>query len=314
MTRPGTRPTDRTVADAPDDQRSMETRSSGELAGMSIRPMRPADIDAGLRLCRATGWNQVARDWAQFLALEPQGARVAEWDGRVVGTVTTLRYGDRFGWIGMVLVDPAVRGRGLGTLLLDQAMLLLLDMPLMRLDATPAGHAIYLKRDFREEFRIRRLQATAPRGLVGPAGSRVRIMSASDLPDVIALDEQVFGARRAAMLHWMWGGAPDYAWIVRHAGTVAGYALGRHGHAFEHLGPIVASDEEAARLLAAAVLSDHPGRNFVIDAPLHTAGWLCALEDMGFREQRPFIRMSKGTGGVPGDPKRQFAVLGPEFG
>ena len=123
--------------------------------------MRATDIDDGLRLCRVSGWNQVRRDWEQFLALTPDGSCVAEHEGRVVGTVTTVRYGTRFAWIGMVLVDPAVRGRGIGTRLLDHALALLSDMPLVCLDATPAGHALYLSRGFTEEGQIHRLQGVA---------------------------------------------------------------------------------------------------------------------------------------------------------
>ena len=36
--------------------------------------MTNADVDAGLRLCRLSHWNQVARDWEQFLELAPDGA------------------------------------------------------------------------------------------------------------------------------------------------------------------------------------------------------------------------------------------------
>lgn len=283
-------------------------------AAVSIRAMRPSDIDDGLRLCRASGWNQVARDWAQFLAIEPHGARVADWNGRVVGTVATLRYGQRFGWIGMVLVDPPMRGQGIGTLLVDQATSLLADLPLVRLDATPAGYGLYLQRGFSEEHWLCRLHATIPAGLVAPRTRHARRMTAGDLREVIALDEQVFGASRAVMLRWMWAGAPEYAWVANRYGTIGGYTFGRHGYAFDHLGPVVAVDEGTAGVLARACLRAHAGREFIIDAPLHGQAFLRSLEAMGFREQRPLIRMGKGGGGLPGDPSRQFAILGPEFG
>ena len=42
--------------------------------------------------------------------------------------------------------------------------------------------------------------------------------------------------------------------------------------------------------------------------------WMQFLEQAGFREQRPFIRMHRG-GRLPfGELRLQFAVLGPEFG
>ncbi|AMY08618.1 putative acetyltransferase involved in intracellular survival [Luteitalea pratensis] len=51
------------------------------------------DVDAGLRLCRLSHWNQLARDWEQFLRLTPDGATVATDEaGVVIGSVATVRY------------------------------------------------------------------------------------------------------------------------------------------------------------------------------------------------------------------------------
>ena len=278
---------------------------------VAVRPMRADDIDAGLRLCRAAGWNQVARDWHQLLALTPGGALVADVDGRVVGTITTTRYEARFAWIGMVLVDPAARGRGIGTRLLDEGMALLRDLPQAGLDATPAGYRLYLGRGFAEQRRLHRLQATAPPDPGTPAA--VRPMQADDLAAVSALDRPAFGADRSAMLRWMWEGAPEYAWVALAGGRPAGFVLGRHGHAFEHLGPIVAPGAGMARDLAAACLHGGVEHAFVVDVPVEPAGWVSSLDALGFRVQRPLIRMATGTARLPGDAS-QFAILGPEFG
>jgi GNAT superfamily N-acetyltransferase len=275
--------------------------------------MRATDIDAGLRLCRLSGWNQTRRDWEQFLALNPGGACVAEYEGHVVGTVTTVRYGSRFGWIGMVLVDPAFRGRGIGTRLLDHALVLLSDMPLVRLDATAAGHDLYLTRQFVDEGLINRVEAVGP-VVPSSAPDGVRPMAERDVPQVFALDQQVFGADRGLMLQWMWQGAPEYAWVSYSGDCMTGYAMGRHGHAYEHVGPIVAGEDETACRLVRACLGANSTAPFVIDAPAGHPSWQRSLEAMGFRHQRSLLRMAKGTGHIPGDMARQFAVLGPEFG
>ena len=46
--------------------------------GVSIRSMTPADVAAGLALCRASHWNQTEQDWRFFLTEAPHGALVAE--------------------------------------------------------------------------------------------------------------------------------------------------------------------------------------------------------------------------------------------
>jgi len=72
--------------------------------------MTVSDISAGLSLCRSAGWNQQEIDWKIFVALSRYGNKVAVNDsGEVVGTVATITYEDRFSWIGMVLVDPAMK-------------------------------------------------------------------------------------------------------------------------------------------------------------------------------------------------------------
>ena len=139
-------------------------------------------------------------------------------------------------------------------------------------------------------------------------------MRSQDIGDIAALDELVFGANRIAMLRWMWQGAPGYAWVAERGGRLAGYTFGRHGHDFEDLGPIVAADDGMAQQLATACLSAHGGRPFVVDVPLGQSSLRQRLEALGFRYQRPLIRMARGAGAIPGDPSRQFAVLGPEFG
>src|SRR5689334_17433118 len=88
-------------------------KGKGQVGGMdhqrhdvALRPMRGGDIDAGLRLCRLAGWDQVRRDWQRFLE-GPDSSTVAAVDrDDVVATSATIRYGPRFGWIGMVLVHP----------------------------------------------------------------------------------------------------------------------------------------------------------------------------------------------------------------
>src|SRR2546425_6654350 len=119
--------------------------------------MAPSDIPAGLRLCRASGWNQLESDWRCFLELNPEGCRVVECNSGecangVAGTVATLRYEEKFSWVSMLLVDPGMRHRGIGSLLLGEALRLLADMETIRLDATPAGKLVYDKFGFVDEY------------------------------------------------------------------------------------------------------------------------------------------------------------------
>ena len=79
----------------------------------TIRQFTDHDVTAALDLCRSAGWNQLAGDWSRLIQYEPGGCWVAEVGQRLVGTVTTTRYGQDLAWIGMMLVDPDFRRRGI---------------------------------------------------------------------------------------------------------------------------------------------------------------------------------------------------------
>jgi predicted N-acetyltransferase YhbS len=280
---------------------------------MEIRQMVPADIRAGLRLCRAAGWNQLEADWRWFLELNPGGCRVAVVEGKVVGTVTTLRFGQRFGWVSMLLVDPAMRNRGIGSHLFRESLAVLEDVETIRLDATPAGKAVYDRFGFADEYLLARTRALDP-SPVAPSGPPPRPIAAADLPGIAEFDRPVFGADRGELLRRIWESAPEYGLVLESGGAVEGYILGRHGFRAEHLGPVVAADEAGAARLVAACLQTRRGKPFSLDAPQHSQPWLEWLRSAGFAAERPFIRMYRGPHRCPGLPSRQFAIAGPELG
>ncbi|MEP7231162.1 MAG: GNAT family N-acetyltransferase [Ginsengibacter sp.] len=277
-----------------------------------FRLMSNNDIAAGLALCRASKWNQLTRDWEIFLHLSPHDCLVATCDENVVGTVTTIRYQNFFSWSGMVLVDPGSRGHGIGMQLLHEALHILKNEETIKLDATPAGREIYLKLNFVDEYRIIRMSTkVVAKDLTT---SLARPLEKKDLKAIANFDREIFGADRQTLLEWMLEGAPEFAYLIEDNGEILGYCLGRHGHDFTHIGPVVAKDATMAKDLFTAALSNCIGLPVMVDAMHFNDVWIAWLSSIGFTEQRSFTRMYRGTNKFPGVPESQFAILGPEFG
>jgi predicted N-acetyltransferase YhbS len=280
--------------------------------GVSIREMTPGDIAAGLMLCRASHWNQTEQDWRFFLTAAPHGALVAQEGGRVIGTVATLPYGS-FTWISMVLVDPAARGRHVGTTLLLQGLELVGAHTTARLDATPAGEAIYRKIGFAGEYRLARwcLDA-APPIIARRAGARPLVPA--DWPAIREMDQRAFGASRLGLLQRLADEAPEYARVLLRGGAVLGYLFGCHGHNREHLGPLVADGTDTAAALVESVLAEQPDRRFYLDVPDDRREWRDVLSRLGFAIERPFLRMHRGSLTTSGHTSAIHAIAGPELG
>ena len=90
---------------------------------MIIRKMTAADIAAGLRLCRLSGWNQVEEDWRCFLEPAEGGGWLAEKDGEIVGSVFLITHSKAVAQLRLMLVEPKARGLGIGARLVDECIL-----------------------------------------------------------------------------------------------------------------------------------------------------------------------------------------------
>ena len=278
------------------------------------RLMDEADLAAGMRLSCAAGWNQTEGDWALFLRSRPEGCFVAEHEGRVVGTVTTIDYGGRVSWIAMVLVDSAMRRRGIGRRLLQTAIDSLAHCESIKLDATPAGKRLYDTLGFKDEYLLSRM-AVAAMPQIAPPNARVRAAKRADLPTLAALDSEAFGVERPEVLAGLMAMAPEYAVASEDTdGRIIGFGLGRHGRNREQVGPVVAPDETTAECLAAALFAKMRGAPVLIDVPQRHTAWLRWLRGLGFARERTFVRMYRGPNTYIGLPEHMFAVSGPELG
>jgi len=258
-----------------------------------IRLLTADDLESALGLSTAAGWNQRAADWRMLLQLAPAGSFAAVADDRIIGTAIGIDYG-AFGWIAMMLVDPAWRGQGLGARLLEAAMGAVPPEIPIRLDATPLGRPLYQRYGFEDETQLTRHVAEPSRPSVDltsdPAAGNVRGLTPADLPAVIARDDQIFGAHRRILLEWALDGAGQYAHVID-TGAGTQYCFGRSGRLFDQIGPVVAADDETAQALVSASLLAADGRAVVVDAFDRHAGFTGWLRSCGFSASRPLFRM-----------------------
>jgi predicted N-acetyltransferase YhbS len=275
-----------------------------------LRVMTSGDIPEAMRLKDAAGWNQTTLDWARFLSATPEGCFVAEYSSDVIGTAATIIYEGRFAWIGMVIVDEQYRGQGIGTALLKQAIHFLdsQKVPAMKLDATPQGRPLYGKFGFRSEYDIERwmLKRTVKENV--PENGQLSI------EEILRIDRDIFGADRSDLLRSLTREAPQLALLDTHEGKITGYSFGRLGSRADHIGPWVASREDAAERLLNLFLS-RSSRELVFIDCLRQNPWAVPLvKSRGFELARPLTRMFRGTNKYPGQPELLCASLGPEFG
>jgi ribosomal protein S18 acetylase RimI-like enzyme len=266
--------------------------------------LTPADIPRALALSAKVGWNQTADDWRLFVA---HAHAIGLSDGNVglVATAAALPYDNGFGYISMVIIDPAWRRRGLARRLMGECIdALRKDGRASLLDATSAGALVYRGIGFAELATMERWEGEGG-GL--DAGGAVRL-ALDDLDQLAAADAAAFGSPRRFLLKDFLEREGTLAW--RHDD---GYVVMRRGHRAMQIGPLIASSEEAACVLLATAIAAARGKVF-LDLFASWPSLAALLEFSGFKRQRPFIRMALDRSALPGDLQRLAIAAGPEFG
>jgi len=263
-------------------------------------------------LSQSANWNQNEADWRVMLAIG-RGWGLTLADGTLAASTVILPYGGKFAWISMVLVLPEHRRKGYASLLLQRALKENARLGLTSiLDATPAGHEVYVQEGFQDRWGFRRYSLTSFAKDLS-LGKEVRPIVKTDWPALLELDLRAFGASRERLLRNLASRLPEAALAVERDGKLAGFVLGRDGREARQIGPLVACDAGAAnRLLNAAVAGVRPPVYMdIVDHAPSMQAWALAR---GFAFQRPFMRMVHGAGLAPGEQSLVFCPAGPELG
>lgn len=284
-------------------------------AQLPIEVLEPRHAEGVAHLSVEAGWNQIAADWRLMLG-EGCAFGIRDAAGTWIASALVLPLGAGIAWISMVLVTRPERRRGHGTRLLQRCLAHVAERGLVAgLDATELGRPVYLPLGFRDVYALSRWRAEAGTRLIvePPPGIRVRPATGADLPGIVACDASRSGFAREAILRHLLARAPALAHVAeRPDGGVAGYVLGRDGHAATHVGPVVADDDAIGLALASRAIAAAGGR-VILDVPDQhdtITRWLAAH---GATAPRTFMRMLLGACPAVEKAGNVFALAGPEL-
>src|SRR5690554_4370755 len=88
----------------------------------TTRTMSRQELDLTLEWAAQEGWNPGLYDAQCYRAADAGGFLVGLLDDKPVATLSAVRYGDTFGFLGFYIVSPEYRGKGYGIRLWDAGM------------------------------------------------------------------------------------------------------------------------------------------------------------------------------------------------
>ena len=281
----------------------------------SIKISRLTADDAihGLRLSTQAGWNQTLSEWNLILNDSNSICIGAELDDQIVATAAAINYNPDFTWIAMVLTDIKFRRRGISKLVLTALLKTIGNKRTIKLDATPAGQALYSQFGFKAEYKIFRfVGSTFPGQLY--KNKKISLALKPHYQDMILSDMAQFGANRSIYFDWIKLNFSSNSYLIFDSEKITGFICGREGKNYMHLGPMLCSKISEAIDLLQYSLGKKYKLPVIVDVPESKSELIHWLESNGFIQQRAFVRMYK-NGNTASDPVLDsYLIAGPEFG
>ncbi len=291
----------------------MNSRDDEDLV---VRPATAEEFATAVQWAADEGWNPGLDDLAAFFRADPLGFLMG-WKGSTpISSISVVRYGSQFGFLGFYIVHPDHRGTGAGIATWNAGMDYLAGRT-VGLDGVPDQQDNYAVSGF--TYVHPSVRYTGPTGFDCQtlSGIELRELGAADIDDVQNYDRRFFpDARDAFIRAWV---DPTMAETRRSTlavanGNVVGFATIRKCRTGYKIGPLFADDTAIAESLLGAVCADVPsGSEISLDVPLPNQNAVQLAERIGLKPSFETARMYRGD--IPDLPlERMFGITTFELG
>lgn len=241
------------------------------------------------------GWNPGVNDAEAFWAADPEGFWAMETEDGLTGSAAIVSYQGMAGFVGLFIVRPEWRGRGLGREFWNffckhLSTRLHADAP-MSLDGVFAMQPFYAASGFVFTHRNLRMEGV---GVSSHPDPHIIELNTLPFPAIASFDYAHFGAPREAFLqHWI--NPPGGLALAFQTGeTLRGMGVIRPCQRGFKIGPLFAQDEEAAEGLYAALSSHAAGQPIFLDIPENNPAACALAARHGLKEAFGCARMVRG--------------------
>jgi len=239
-------------------------KNTSESAHYKISVMSEQELSTAIGWAKDEGWNPGIHDTAAFYQADPTGFLAGKYDDEIIATISAVKYGHDFGFIGLYIVKNEFRGKGFGLALWNAAIDSLAGRNI-GLDGVLAQQENYKKSGFKLAHRNIRFAGKSVN-----AASMIRTVSAEQVAfdDIAAYDSQFFPDERSVFLkHWI---APENSktLLVMDDASIMGYGSIRACERGFKIGPLNAENSDIAAALFSALSATTPAASDIfLDVP-----------------------------------------------
>lgn len=260
------------------------------------RLLTRSELDEVLTWAAAEGWNPGRTDAEAFWAADPEGYYGMFLDGMLIGSASAVSYGGKLGFVGLFIVRPEFRSRGLGgafwSFFIQRLAERLTPGAPMALDGVFARQPFYARSGFVLSHRNLRMEGVGTTALT--RDRHVVELSRLSEEALLAFDGIHFGVSRAPFLErWLHPpGGLGLGWLDD---RVRGYGVIRPCQSGFKIGPLFAENPRVAEALFQGLSAHAAGQPVFLDVPENNPDAMALAARHGLREVFGCARMVRGN-------------------
>ena len=212
------------------------------------------------------GWRPGLKDAECYLACDPTGAFVGELNGKPIGCISMMKYGDSFAFGGSYIVSKEFRGKPHSRKIYDTAIGSVRPSRSIGISALLKLEKLYKRRGFCSHFYGARFVFHLPTALtlLSETSERsplnIQRLEHVNLQQLFKYDTEVFGFERHAFLSKWLGVTGSHALVaIDNEGSIVGYTVARPMFFKDEgykIGPLFADSEPIAEKLLKALFEE----------------------------------------------------------
>lgn len=231
----------------------------------AIRTMTRNEINIAIEWAAFEGWNPGLHDAHCFYTADPEGFFVGEINNEPIATISAVRYGDTFGFLGFYIVKPEYREKGYGFQIWYAGLQHLTGCNI-GLDGVLAQQTNYEKSGFKLAYRNMRYEGVS--GGSPPKDAAIVNLTTVPFDAIEHYDNPFFPDNRSRFLKSWLNQPGSIALGILEEGKLSGYGMVRVCRSGYKIGPLFADSPEIAESLFIALRSGvKPGSPIFLDIP-----------------------------------------------
>ncbi|CAH2466432.1 MULTISPECIES: GNAT family N-acetyltransferase [Bacillus cereus group] len=203
----------------------------------------------------------------------------------LIASAAIILYGEALASIGMVIVHPDYKGRGIGKIITDSCVKSVSTQIPIMLIATDEGKPLYKKLGFRAVSYVSKYICNSYNANYHCVGNEEHIVNYEecDLEEIIQIDEDAFGTNREEFLKYRIIQSEQCIVIKDTKQNVLGYGISIQTPENKIIGPVVGKNDAMAMRMVHYLAKGHKGK-LRIDVPEGKVNFMKGLENSGFRK------------------------------